>query len=94
LTSAIDNTSAFSNAVQAPAAPAPAPGVTQSQLGEVALDAFLVADGLATGNFFFVSFGLTDYNNLLGSVPGPVQAQLQQAFGSDFFFDYLLLSSV
>jgi hypothetical protein len=76
-------------------APGPGPGAIPGHGGaafnanELALDALLVADGLLTQNAFFVSRGLQDYSNILGTMVSSSQAQAQ--FYRDFFIDFLFL---
>jgi hypothetical protein len=94
------NTSEFSKPVLAPAAPPSSSGGSSSggssqhatfDPGRVALDAFFVADGFATGNFLLAFLGLADYQSLLQPLSGPTAGQAQQLFGQDFFVDFLLL---
>jgi subtilase family serine protease len=58
-----------------------------SQLG---FDALLVVYGLETGDYALLSFGLSDYQNMLHSLSGSTQAQAQNQFlqdaNADFFF--------
>jgi hypothetical protein len=60
-------------------------------LFRVAIDAFLVADGIFTHNNSLVGLGLGDYLLFTSGLPSNVQSQLQTAFVQGGFADLLLL---
>jgi hypothetical protein len=75
-----------------PPAPGPQPAPPQNNLNRVATDALYVAEGLASGDILFALLGLQDYQSLLASTDSSSQAQLQQVFSSDLFFDLYLFA--
>jgi hypothetical protein len=71
--------------------PPPATAVTQAQMQQLALDAFLVAEGFLTGNSLAAGLGLLGYQSLLKQNPGQ-QTALQQTFANDVVGSSFLLS--
>jgi hypothetical protein len=60
---------------------------TVSQLSRVALDAFLVAEGIFTGNDLLVGLGAAEVLFFTDGLPSGVQSQLFSAFTQDTIAD-------
>jgi hypothetical protein len=61
----------------------PSASATASQLSRVALDAFLVAEGIVTGNQTLSGLGAADVLLFIDGLPADVQTQLRSAFAQD-----------
>jgi aryl-phospho-beta-D-glucosidase BglC (GH1 family) len=61
------------------ASPSPSAGATASQLSRVALEAFLVAEGIFTGNDLLVGLGAAEVLFFTDGLPSGVQSQLLSA---------------
>jgi hypothetical protein len=73
--------------------PTPPPsGPSQQQVQEVAVEAFVVAEGILTDNVPLIETGLADYLLETGGLPANVHSQLRTDLIQDVFNDLVLLN--